>query len=403
MNKKVLPILMAFLCMGFGDAAGPLVNLAMDAFGISNTMASLIAGAGFIMFGLISIPMGIVQYRIGKKNVMILGLSVFMLGVLVPVLGLSFPLLLLAVFIMGAGAAILQVAGNPIMRDISPEGKYSRNLSFGQFIKAIGSLSATLIPAFAAGKLLSDYFQFTPMGGTSQAVEWRLMFPIYAAIILFTIILIVFLKVKKKTEVSQIPTTFSTSFKALKNNYILIMVLGIFFYVGAEVSMSSKIAIFFSEYYNVDLSKLGMIGVGVFFLALTIGRFLGSVILNWMKPAKFLVLTSILSILGICLLFFNSITVAWVSVFLIGIGFANIFPLIFSITVDAMPEKTNEISGLMVTAIVGGAVIPLLAGVVADINLQMSFIVPLLCIVYITIIAFWIFRIESKKLINNGI
>lgn len=396
MNKKVTPILLAFLCMGFGDAAGPIVNLAMDAFGISNTMASLIASAGFIMFGLISIPMGIIQYKIGKKNVMVLGLSVFLIGVSVPIFGLSFPLLLLAVFIMGAGAAILQVAGNPIMRDISPEGKFSRNLSFGQFIKAIGSLSATLIPAFAAGKLLSDYFQFTPIGGTPQFVEWRLMFPIYAAIILITVLIILFMKVKEKDKGSH-PTTLVSSFKALNDRYILMMVLGIFLYVGAEVSMSSKIAIFFSEHYHVDLSKIGMIGVGVFFLALTIGRFLGSVILNWMKPAKFLLITSLVSIVGIAALFFYSITLAWVSVFLIGIGFANIFPLVFSIAVDKMPEKTNEISGLMVTAIVGGAIVPILTGYIADINLQLSFLIPLICIIYITIIALKI----SKSMQTN--
>jgi len=397
MNKKIVPILMAFLCMGFGDAAGPLVNLATEAFGISNTMAPLIASAGFIMFGLLSIPIGIVQYKIGKKNVMILGLSVFLMGVFVPILGLSFPLLLLAVFIMGAGAAILQVAGNPIIRDLSQEDKYSRNLSFGQFIKAIGSLSATLIPAFAAGKLLSDYFQFAPDGRVSQPVEWRLMFPVYAAIILLTVTAIVLLKVQEKGKQNQTPTTFGTSFKALSDKNILLMVLGIFFYVGAEVSMSSKIAIFFSEHYQVDLTKLGMIGVGVFFLSLTIGRFLGSIILNWMKPAKFLLITCILSILGISGLFLNSITLAWFSVFLIGIGFANIFPLIFSITVDALPEKTNEISGLMVTAIVGGAVVPPLTGVVADIDLQLSFVVPLLCILYIAILAVRNFRISAGR------
>lgn len=397
MNKKVTPILLAFLCMGFGDAAGPIVNLAMDAFGISNTMASLIASAGFIMFGLISIPMGIVQYKIGKKNVMVLGLSVFLIGVSVPILGLSFPLILLAVFIMGAGAAILQVAGNPIMRDISPEGKFSRNLSFGQFIKAIGSLSATLIPAFAAGKLLSDYFQFTPIGGTPQFVEWRLMFPIYAVIILVTVLIILFMKVKEKDKGSQ-PTTLQTSFKALNDRYILMMVLGIFLYVGAEVSMSSKIAIFFSEHYHVDLSKIGMIGVGVFFLALTIGRFLGSVILNWMKPAKFLLITCLISIVGISALFFDSITLAWVSVFLIGIGFANIFPLVFSIAVDKIPEKTNEISGLMVTAIVGGAIIPILTGYVADVSLQLSFLVPLMCILYLTFIAIKISKTKTATI-----
>jgi len=391
MKIKTLPIFLAFLCMGFGDAAGPLVNLATEVFDISNAAASLIASAGFIMFGLLSIPMGIVQYKIGKKHVMLLGLGVFLIGVLIPILGLSFPLLLTAVFIMGAGAAILQVAGNPIMRDVSQEGKYSRNLSFGQFIKAIGSLSASLIPAFVAGKLVSDYFIFST-DGTARPAEWRILFPIYAIIIFITLITVSFLKVKEKQEKTQKPTTFATSFKALTDKYILIMVIGIFLYVGAEVSMSSKIAVFFSEKYNIDLTKIGMLGVGVFFLSLTVGRFLGGVILNWMRPKLFLLLTCLISIIGLGGLFIHNLTTAWISVFLVGIGFANIFPLIFSIAVDTMPEKTNEISGLMITAIVGGAVIPPITGVVADINLTLSFLVPLACIFYVTIAAVYNFR-----------
>ncbi len=395
MKIKTLPIFLAFLCMGFGDAAGPLVNLATEVFDISNAAASLIASAGFIMFGLLSIPMGIVQYKIGKKNVMLLGLGIFFMGVLVPVLGLSFPLLLTAVFIMGAGAAILQVAGNPIMRDVSQEGKYSRNLSFGQFIKAIGSLSASLIPAFVAGKLVSDYFVFSK-AGTARPAEWRILFPIYAIIIFITLITVSFLKVKEKQEKTQKPTTFGTSFKALTDKYIVIMVIGIFLYVGAEVSMSSKIAVFFSVKYNIDLTKIGMLGVGVFFLSLTIGRFLGGVILNWMRPKLFLLLTCLISIIGLGGIFIHNLTTAWISVFLVGIGFANIFPLIFSITVDTLPEKTNEISGLMITAIVGGAAIPPITGVVADINLTLSFLVPLGCIFYVTIAAVYNFRFNIK-------
>ncbi|MFO7891732.1 MAG: MFS transporter [bacterium] len=392
MKIKTLPIFLAFLCMGFGDAAGPLVNLATEVFDISNAAASLIASAGFIMFGLLSIPMGIVQYKIGKKNVMLLGLGVFLIGVLVPVLGLTFPLLLTAVFIMGAGAAILQVAGNPIMRDVSQSGKYSRNLSFGQFIKAIGSLSASLIPAFIAGKLVSDYFVFSA-DGAARSAEWRILFPIYAIIIFITLITVLFLRVKEKQEKNQKPTTFATSFRALTDKYILIMVLGIFLYVGAEVSMSSKIAVFFSEKYNIDLTKIGMLGVGVFFLSLTVGRFLGGVILNWMRPKLFLLLTCLISLIGLGGIFISNLTTAWISVFLIGIGFANIFPLIFSITVDTLPGKTNEISGLMITAIVGGAVIPPITGIIADINLSLSFLVPLVCILYVTAAAIYNFRL----------
>ena len=119
------------------------------------------------------------------------------------------------------------------------------------------------------------------------------------------------------------------------------------------------------------------------------GRFLGGVILNWLRPLKFLIFTSLLSILGIAGLFFvPSQILAFVFIFIIGLGFANIFPLIFSITVDAMPERSNEISGLMVTAIIGGAIVPILFGGVADLfGLMAGFAVPGLCMVYILYIA----------------
>lgn len=147
MNRKTFPILLAFLCMGFGDAVGPFVGLAKEQFSLTNFEAQLIAFMGFIMFGIISIPMGLFQDRKGKKTVLILGLVVALAGLTIPLFGLSsYALFLLTILMLGAGAAILQVAGNPIMRDVSAPGKYSRNLTFAQFIKAIGSLSGSLIP-----------------------------------------------------------------------------------------------------------------------------------------------------------------------------------------------------------------------------------------------------------------
>jgi fucose permease len=114
------------------------------------------------------------------------------------------------------------------------------------------------------------------------------------------------------------------------------------------------------------------------------------VILNWLSPKKFLISTSILAILGIAGLFFAPGQIAaFVFIFIVGLGFANIFPLIFSITVDALPERSNEISGLMVTAIIGGAMVPILFGGVADLfGLMAGFVGPGLCMIYILAIAF---------------
>ena len=139
-NLKSLPIFLAFLAMGFGDVVSPLSALLKEEFVLSNTVSQLVTFMGLIMFGLLSIPMGLLQGRKGKKYMLQLGLIIALFGLLLPtIFGFeSFALLLFSVLFLGAGAAIMQVAGSPIMRDVSPEGKYSRNLLFGQFIKAIG-------------------------------------------------------------------------------------------------------------------------------------------------------------------------------------------------------------------------------------------------------------------------
>jgi fucose permease len=122
-----------------------------------------------------------------------------------------------------------------------------------------------------------------------------------------------------------------------------------------------------------------------------IGRFLGGVILNWMKADKFLTITSIIALIATASLFIVPTRVtAFIAIAVIGLSFANIFPLIFSIAIDSLPQRSNEISGLMVTAIIGGALVPLVFGAVADsFTLISGFIVPFCCILYVIIISIW--------------
>ena len=122
------PIFLAFLCMGFGDVVGPLTSQLQAEYNLSNFMAGLVTFMGFIMFGLLSVPMGLYQDRKGKKPVLIIGMIVALAGLTLPILGnfASFGLLLGSLLLLGTGATILQATGNPIMRDVSPEGKCSR-------------------------------------------------------------------------------------------------------------------------------------------------------------------------------------------------------------------------------------------------------------------------------------
>lgn len=370
MRLRTLPIFLAFLAMGFADAVGPFVSLAKAEFQLSNAVASMIPFVGLSMFGLLSIPIGLVQDRKGKKYVLMMGLLVAFLGLFNAAFGLdSFARFLLTILMLGAGAAILQVAGNPIMRDVSAEGKFARNLTLAQFVKAIGSLSGPMIPVIAA-----KYF----------GADWKIIFPIYTVALLIAVVAVAGLKVDEKKSKDK-AATFASCLALLKNPYVLAMVGSIFFYVGAEVSVSAGIPLYLKERFAIDINKVGLLGTGLFFTALTIGRFSGGVILNWVSPRKFFMLTCALSILGLAGLFVPNPTIAVACFFVTGLGFANIFPLVFSIAVDSMPEHTNELSGLMVTAIVGGAILPPLMGLAADASsVQTSFLVPLAAILYIT-------------------
>lgn len=384
---SLFAILLVFLAMGFGDAAGQLVSIVEKTFNVTPFMASFVSFSGMIMFGLLSVPMGVQQSKIGKKKMLIIGLILFFLGAVLPIFAFNFPIILIAVLLMGAGATILQVSGNPIMRDVSREGKYSSNLSFAQSVKAIGTLSTSLIIALIGISLMKyGWFTLKSFNGEIVDIGFRILFPIFAIILLITLILvIVFVPSSTKMEQEEKPTTLKNCFHALKDSYILLMFLGIFFYCGAEASMFNRIPSILLE-SNANLpSSSGNI---VLIIALFIGRFLGGITLRYIKPRSFLMITIALSIIGNILLFmpYNSVT-TWLSFILIGLGFANIFPLIFSITIDYKPELSNEISGLMTTAIVGAAIVPIVTGAAANINSKYAFIVTLCCLAYLSFIA----------------
>ncbi len=384
-RNKTFPILLAFLAMGFGDVVGPLVSLVKDTFQVSNFIASLMTTSGFIMFGVLSIPLGVFQDKKGKKYILMMGLLIALLGLLIPILfGMYGPVahiepgshtklyaLFVSIFLLGAGATTLQVAGNPIMRDVSAEGRYSSNLSMGQAVKAIGSSLGFLVP---------------PAVAIWFGLDWTILFPMFALILLITLLWVNALRITEKKSTDMNPATVASSFRLLGNPFVFLMVLGIFLYVGAEVSMSAQIPILMDKVYG--LSDFGLwMAWGLFFLPIFLGRLAGAFLLRRIPAGRFLVFSIALSALGMLMLFFGSQAIAFAGILLTGFGFANIFPLIFSITVDAMPERTNELSGLMVTAIVGGAIIPPLTGAVADIDVQLGFVVPAACILYILFLA----------------
>ena len=384
---SLVAVFFVFLAMGFGDAAGQLVSVVEKAFDITPFMASFVSFSGMIMFGVLSVPMGVQQSKIGKKKMLVIGLILFLLGAILPIIAFNFPIILLAVLLMGAGATILQVSGNPLIRDVSPDGKYSSMLSFAQSLKAIGTLSTSLILVLVGTSLMKyGWFSFMPEGATEPVnMGFRILFPIFAGVLLLTLLLVLAFVPNQSEEGGEKPTTFANCLRALGNPFILMMFLGIFFYCGAEASMFNRIPSILIENNPGITPALGNI---VLIIALFVGRFLGGVCLRHIKAPAFLVITVLISIIGNVMLFmpYNTFT-TWLSFILIGIGFANIFPLIFSICVDRIPEKTNEIAGLMTTAIVGAAIVPLLTGAAANVAPRYAFFVTLACLAYLLFVS----------------
>ncbi|HRQ17893.1 MFS transporter [Agriterribacter sp.] len=387
MKIKTFPVYLIFLAMGLIDSVGPMVSLAKESFKISTAMASLLPMLGYIMYGLLSVPIGLLQDKKGKKFIMNLGLSIALTGLIIPIVSgmfgkmvvdssslMQFYKILAAILLLGAGGAILQVSGNPVMRDISEAGQYSKNLSLAQSFITIGSSLGFLLPVV----------MFHAFG-----LDWSILFPFFAGIVLMGIIWINSIRIRERSDSTDNHATFRSCFSLLKNGYVFMMVAGIFIYCGVEIAMSAHVPILLKEKFNVSVEKMGLlISWSLFYLPILSGRFLGSWIMSRITPKRLLLLTVLFSLLGFGLIFSNSFVLTLIGIFFVGLGFANIFPLIFSITIDYMPGHTNALSGLMVSAIIGGAFIPPVMGMVADsFSIQIAFIVPVLSILYLLCVA----------------
>jgi fucose permease len=371
---RTLPIFLAFFLMGLADAMGPMSDAVKGQYQLSNVMATLLSFFVFIAFAVFSVPGGLLAARIGKKKLLLLGLGLNAIACLVPSLQApSFGLLLGCIFLLGVGTTFLQVAGNPIMRDVSAEGRYSRNLAFAQGIKGIGSTASTyLVTALTAIAL------FKGMG-------WRGTFPLF--FVLMAVAFVGVLMVKVDETKSDAPPSIGSSLGLLKEPVFFLAVLGIFLYVGAEASMG-RFLFPTLKGIGMDEATAGKFGPAMFFLLLTIGRLLGSAVLTIMTPRTCFRLSALLGMLGAGAIMTGSQTLAVAGVFAAGLGFANIWPMLFSITVEEKPERANELSGLMCMAISGGAIVPLIMSQLVDMNLKaMAFVVPAACFAYLFLLS----------------
>jgi len=366
--SKIAPVLMAFFVMSFVDLVGIGVDRVSKDMNLSATLAQLIPSVAFLWFLLLSVPVGVMQSRLGKKFVLNIGMVVTALGLLVPFFFYTFEMVLVGFALLGIGNTIVQVSANPLMVYVVPSNRASSFLSFSQFVKAIGSMiGAPLAAVFTAN--------FTH--------DWKLLFLVFGIVSILTVMWLGFTKIDEG-ELAESKATFLSSFKLLGTGFVLLMVVSIFLVVGIDVGFNSNSGQFLIKHFGID-STTAESGRSVYFLGRMLGTFAGAIMLTKISSRKFFVWTSVLGILClVAILLIKSQFMAWGLVFLIGLAVANIFPLVFSITVEKYPARTNEISGLMMMAISGGAVIPLLIGWISDLsNVVLGMSILIVCMIYL--------------------
>lgn len=365
----LFPVLLSFFVMSFCDLVGIGVDrVKTDYPDISNTLIQLIPSAVFLWFFILSVPVGILQDRIGKRNVLNLGMLVTALGLFVPYFFYSFSTALIGFALLGIGNTIVQVSANPLLVDVVPSNRRSSFLSFSQFIKAIGSMVAAPFAGFLAG----------------QFGDWKLIFLVFGIVSLLSVIWLYFSKIEETVNTEK-RATFGSSFKLFGNGYITAMVIGIFLVVGIDVGINAISGQFLLAKFNCE-QTFAESGRSVYFFGKMLGTFGGALLLAKVSSRKFFFWSSIVGLASIVgLIFAPTQMSAMVIIFIIGLGVANIFPLIFSITVGKFPTRANEISGLMVMAISGGAVIPPLMGWIQDTteNTTTTIFVLVACAIYL--------------------
>lgn len=353
--SKILPVLFGFFIMGFCDVVGiTSMHVKEDLLGgytpeFRDTLSNLIPVALFSMFLIFSIPTGVLMNKIGRKKTVILSNVITIVAMFIPLIQYTFVMSLLAFALLGIANTILQVSLNPLLTNVVQGDKLTSSLTAGQFVKAISSFFGPFIAAFAA----------TMLG------NWQYIFPIYAVITLISTIWLMATPIQAETITGKV-SSFGSVFGLLKDSTILLLFLGIIFVVGVDVGLNTAAPKILMERCGMNSIDAGY-GPSMYFAFRTAGAFIGAILLARVSSVKFFKLTIVAAVLALTTLLFAEGKVFIFAIFaIIGFSIANVFSIIYSRAIQSRPDKANEISGLMITGVFGGAVIPLIMGLTSD-------------------------------------
>ncbi len=345
------------------NVLGVIIPEVIKQYQLSRFEGGLLAFAFFVAYGVCSIPAGLLMDRFGAKPLVLMGVALMGLGCLVVSWASNYPVILAMIFAVGMGVTVLQTAGNPLIQHLDNPENYHRNLTLTIGFCGIGAF---------VGPILKDHIVRTGR-------PWQALYVPFAALCLALLLLMAISHFPTLSTQSSGRFRFDQLGKLLAKPLVLAYVLGIFFYVGAEVGTASWIVTFFKEVHAVDvatlrpitvlgitLTTLPALVVSLFWLGQGVGRLISGAVLNRLGSRRLLRVYAFLALASVLVANFGGKNVSGVAFVACGFFTSVLFTLVFSGIISTFPENPGTLSGLLCTAIVGGALLPPLAGFVGD-------------------------------------
>lgn len=346
----LIPVMFSFFTMGFVDLVGIATNYVKADFQLSDTLANLLPSMVFFWFLIFSVPTGMLMNKIGQRKTVLLSIVVTVAALLLPLLNYSFASMLISFSLLGIGNTLMQVSLNPLLSNIVSGSRLASTLTLGQFVKAIASFLAPIIAGWAA----------VSWG------NWKLLFLIFLVIAVIACVLLGMTHIDESSSVETKSSTFGECFALLADKVVLISFLGIICHVGIDVGLNLTAPKLLMERLDMTLTGAGL-ATSVYFLFRTIGCFSGAFLLAYFPMKKVFTVSVLMMVAAMIGLFtMQSLAAHYVCIALVGLGNSNIFSMLFTRALLHLPNRKNEVSGLMIMGLFGGTIFPLFMGIVSD-------------------------------------
>ena len=354
-NKfAIVSVMLCFFCMGFVDLVGIASNYVKEDLHLNDSTANIFPSLVFSWFLIFSVPTGMLMNKIGRKKTVLLSLVVTLVSLLLPLFGENFGIMLVAFSLLGIGNALMQTSLNPLVSTVMGGGNLASTLTFGQFIKAIASFIAPYLAMWGATQVIP-----------SLGYDWRILFAIFFVVGALASLWLAVTPIHEE-PIEGKPSSFVECFKLLGKPIVLLSFLGIMCHVGIDVGTNTTAPKILMERLGMTLNDAAF-ATSLYFIFRTIGCLTGSFFLRVMNNRVFFIISVVMMALSMCGLFFG--TEKWMlytAIALVGYGNSNIFSICFAQALTSMPQKQNEVSGLMIMGLFGGTVFPLLMGFASD-------------------------------------